>query len=169
MGPISATTPVDAPRERVFDFLNDLANRPAILAGFVDQYRLQRLEPVGVGAAARFRIPEAGFWMETVIEEAEHPHRILERGRGGRLGRIPVTTAWELTEGAAPGGCDVKVVFWTEPATVIDRARDRLPGAGRFYRRGWAGVLARLKQVIESGGPVERVAVAGGDRVPGAG
>ena len=169
MGPVSATTPIDAPRERVFDFLNDLANRPAILGGFVDQYRLQRLDSVGVGAAARFRIPEAGFWMESVIEEAEPPHRILERGSGGRLGRIPVTTAWELTEGAAPDGCDVKVVFWTEPATAVDRARDHMLGAKRFYRREWEGVLARLKQAIESGVPVERVAVAGGDRVPGAG
>jgi uncharacterized protein YndB with AHSA1/START domain len=169
VGPISATTPIDAPREEVFDFLSDLANRPAILDGFVDQYRLERLDPVGVGAAARFRITEAGLWMETVIEEAERPHRILERGRGGRVGRIPVTTAWELTEGASPDGCEVKVVFWTEPATAIDRVRERMPGAGRFYRRGWAGVLARLKHVIESGAPVERVAVAGGDRIPGAG
>lgn len=169
VGPISATTPIDAPREQVFDFLSDLAKRPAILDGFVDQYRLERLDSVGVGAAARFRITDAGFWMETVIEDAERPHRILERGRGGRVGRIPVTTAWELTEGAAPDGCEVKVVFWTEPSTAIDRVRERMPGAGRFYRRGWAGVLARLKQVIESGAPVERVAVAGGDRIPGAG
>jgi uncharacterized protein YndB with AHSA1/START domain len=169
VGPISAMTPIDAPREQVFDFLSDLANRPAILDGFVDQYRLERLDSVGVGAAARFRIEEAGFWMETVIEEAERPHRILERGRGGRLGRIPVTTAWELTEGAAPDGCEAKVVFWTQPSTAIDRLRERLPGARRHYRRGWAGALARLKQVIESGAPVERVEVAGGDRIPGSG
>jgi hypothetical protein len=147
----------------------DLANRPAILGEFVDGFRLQRLESAGVDAAARFRISGPGMWMETVIAEADRPHRILERGRGGRLDRIPITTAWELTEGPGAGSCEVKVVFWTEPSHPVDRARERLPGAERHYRRHWAGALARLKELIESGAEVERVGVGGGDRVPGAG
>jgi uncharacterized protein YndB with AHSA1/START domain len=169
MGPISATTSIDAPRERVFAFLVDLANRPAIFGSFVSEYRLERLDSAGVGAAARFRVAESGLWMESVIEEASPPHRILERGSGGRLGRIPIFTAWELTEGPNRGTCEVRVTFWTEPKNPFDRARERAPWAGRFYRRSWAAVLARLKQVIEDGTPVERVAVAGGDRIPGSG
>jgi uncharacterized protein YndB with AHSA1/START domain len=169
IGPISASTPIDAPRERVFDVLVDLAERPAILGDFVDEYRLQRLDSAGVGASARFRIREAGLWMETVIEEAERPVRILERGRAGRVGRIPVTISWELTEGPGPDGCEVKVVFWTEPSHRADRMRERMPGAERFYRRHWAGVMARLKELVESDASADRVRVAGGDRVAGAG
>ena len=39
--------------------------------------------------------------METVIVEAARPHRILERGKGGRLDRIPIITGWELVDGPA--------------------------------------------------------------------
>ena len=123
MDPISASTPIDAPREPVFDFLVDLANRPAILGDFVSEYRLERLEPAGVGAAARFRITESGLWMESVIEEADRPHRIAERGRGGRLGRIPIATAWELTVDETEG-CVVRLTYWTEPSQPVG-ARDR--------------------------------------------
>jgi uncharacterized protein YndB with AHSA1/START domain len=168
MGPVSASVPIDAPRERVFEFLCDLANRPAFLGAFVNEYRLQRLDSAGVGASARFRIAEDGTWLESVITEVEPPHLIIERGRAGRLGRIPVTTAWEV-EGAGPASCEVKVTFWTEPPTLIDRLRDHRPGASRFYRRSWLGALRRLRDLIESDADVERVAVAGGDRIPGAG
>jgi uncharacterized protein YndB with AHSA1/START domain len=169
MGPVSASVPIDAPRGRVFDFLCDFANRPAFLGRFVSEYRLQRLDSSGVGAGARFRIAEDGLWVETVIEELEWPHRIIEGGRAGRLGRIPVYTAWELTEGAGPGSCEVRVTFWTEPATAIDRMRDHMPGATRFYQRSWTGALRRLRDLIEGDAEVARVAVAGADLIPGAG
>ena len=56
MGPISLTTTIDAPRERVFDLIVDLARRPAWTDHFLSDYRLERIPPVGEGAAARFRI-----------------------------------------------------------------------------------------------------------------
>ena len=62
--------------------------RPAFTDHFMTDYRLQRIEPVGVGAAARFRVREATRWMETVIEVAERPHLIREQGRGGRSNRV---------------------------------------------------------------------------------
>jgi uncharacterized protein YndB with AHSA1/START domain len=164
MGPISVKTLIDAPRERVYEFLCDLANRPSFTDHFVSEFRLERLESSGVGAAARFRITEPGFWMETVIEEALPPHRILERGRGGRLDRIPILTGWELIEPRAHG-CEVTVSFSTEPSHLLDRLRERL-GAERFYRRQWSIALSRLKGLIESGRPVARVVVAGGARLP---
>ena len=40
--------------------------------------------------------------MDTAIEEFEVPHKIVERGMGGRVNRIPQTTVWEVLEG--PGG-----------------------------------------------------------------
>ena len=169
MDPVSASTPIDAPRERVFDFLCDLASRPAITSHFIDQFRLERLDSSGVGAAARFQIRERGLWIETVIEEAARPHRIYERGRGGRIDRIPIFTVWELTEGAQADACEARVTFWTEPTHPFDRLKDLAPGAERWYRRQWKGALRRLKAIIEEDLPVERVAVAGGDLIPGAG
>jgi uncharacterized protein YndB with AHSA1/START domain len=165
MGPISVRRPIDAPRHRVFEFLNDLANRPAFTDHFTDQFRLERLESSGVGAAARMRIKKRGVWIETVIVETSPPHRILERGRGGwRWDRIPMTTSWELVEGLA-GGCEVVLSFLTEPSHRLDRLREQL-GIERFYRRQWSIALSRLKDLIESGSTPERVVVAGGDRLP---
>jgi uncharacterized protein YndB with AHSA1/START domain len=164
MGPISVTKPIDAPRERVFDFLCDLANRPAIVDHFMREFRLQRLESSGVGAAARFQIKGPAHWMETVIEEISPPHRIVERGRGGRLDRIPVVTTWDLVESGARG-CEVTLTFNTEPSRGLDRLREKL-GAQRFYRRHWSVALSRLKEQMESGGSPSRVVVAGADRQP---
>ena len=65
MRPVFATTSIDAPRERVFDFLIDLSARPAFMDHFLTDYRLERLDPVGVGASARFRLRHSGEWMDT--------------------------------------------------------------------------------------------------------
>src|SRR6266545_3993906 len=150
MGPISATKAIDAPREEVFDFLCDLANRPAFTDHFVSEFRLERLESAGVGAAARMRIEKAGLWMETVIVEASRPHRILEQGKGGRLDRIPILTAWEFVEGPGAAGSEVTVRFGTEPSNPVDRLRE-LRWGERYYRRQWSAALSRLKELIESG------------------
>ena len=166
MGPISVTILIDQPRERVFDFLAELANRESFSDHFIDELRLERLPSSGVGAAARFRIgpPFTTMWIETVIVEAERPHRILERGRGGRLDRIPVHTAWELVP--EPGGAtELRLSFWTEPTHPLDRAREHL-GATRWYRRQWGRALKRLRELLESGASVEPVGIAGEDRIP---
>lgn len=163
---VSARISIDSPRERVFPFLAELANRPAFCDHFVSGYHLERIPSSGVGAAARFRIgPRTSrMWMETVIEELDPPHRILERGSGGRGDRIPVFTAWELLAG--PGSAtDVSVTFWTEPSHHIDRMRERL-GARRWYRRGWSRALRRIKETLETDRTVEPVAIAGEDRIP---
>ena len=88
--------------------------------------------------------------------------------RGGRLGRIPVLTVWEVTEAGA-SGCEVKVVLWTEPSHPLDRVADHRPGLAHSYRHGLKASLASLKHALEEDVAPERVAVAGGDRVPGAG
>ena len=103
--------------------------------------------------------------METVIERLEPPYRIFERGHGGRLDRIPIFTVWEVVDGPAAGTSEVTVRFWTEPSLAIDRLREHL-GARRRHRRHWRSALAQLKTVVEEGGPVERVAVGGMDRLP---
>lgn len=159
---------IDVPRERAFAFLADLANRPAFMSRFASDFRLMRLDSAGVGASARFRIRERGLWLETAIEELDEPYRIIERGRGSRLGRLPVHTAWEITE-AGIGSCEVKVLHWTEPSHPLDRIAELAPGMSRYYGRALEGALASLRDVLEGETAHERVGVGGGDRVPGAG
>jgi uncharacterized protein YndB with AHSA1/START domain len=166
MGPISAETTIDAPRERVWEIVFDLARRPSFCDHFQREFRLERLESRGVGAAARFRVdaPRFALWMETVIEEADPPHRLFERGRGGRLDRIPIFTVWELAGGAGRT-TEAKVTFWTEPSHPLDRMRERL-GARRWSRRQWAHALRRLRELAESGAAIEPIEVAGADPLP---
>jgi uncharacterized protein YndB with AHSA1/START domain len=169
MGPVSAKVSIDAPREDVLALLADLSVRPAFTDHFIDEFRLERLEAAGVGAAARFRVPDRKLWMETVIAEAEPPHRLVERGRGGRVDRMPISTVWELVDGPAGSGCEVSVSFVIEPANIADRAADALAtlrGTEGWYRRRWSRALERLKDLVESGGEPPRVVVAGADRIP---
>ena len=166
MRPVSATTVIDVPRERVFAFVADLANRESFTRGFIDQFRLERLPSSGVGAAARFRVNGRGItmWMETVVEESDAPHRLYERGRGGRTDRIGAFTVWELVDG--PGNAtEVTVTFWKEPTHPWDRIREKFGHARRFRRR-WRSALEQLRDVLESGAAIERVGVAGEPRLP---
>lgn len=166
MGPVSASTAVDVPRKRVFEFVGDLANRPLFTDHFISDFHLSRLDSAGIGAGARFRFfaPPQAIWMETAIEEVEAPHRIVERGRGGRGGRVPSTTAWELLEG--PGSLTtVRVSYRTEPTHPLDRAKEAIGLAAHWYERDWGIALRRLRDLLESGAPVsEPVGIAGGNR-----
>lgn len=165
MRPVSASELIDLPRERVFDLLCDLSVRPSFTDHFLCDYRLERIEPTGVGAAARFQVRHSGAWMDTVIEVAERPHLIRERGQGGRLNRVPAVTVWELSQGRSPESCEATVTFWTEPEKAYDRARE-LFGAGRRFRRDFKRAMVRLREVAEAGAPLERVGVGGADRLP---
>ena len=49
MREVSVSAIISAPREEVFDFVADLAARPAFTEHFMDDYRLARVQPVGVG------------------------------------------------------------------------------------------------------------------------
>jgi uncharacterized protein YndB with AHSA1/START domain len=163
VGPITVTTSIDAPRERVFDFICDLATRPSWIDHFADDYRVERIPASGRGAAARFRVdaPAGVRYMETVIAETDPPYGVVEHARGGRLDRIPMRLVWELEAGPTT---TVTLTFWTAPTSTFDRIREI--GRERWWRRRWTKALARMRDVIESGAQVPRVEIAGGDRVP---
>ncbi len=165
MGPVSAEIEIDAPREQVFAQLLDLSARPSFTDHFLTDFHLTRIEPVGVGAGARFRAkgPLRKVWMDTTIVSAEAPFRIVEEGEAGRGNRIRNHIAWELKE--APGSLtSVRVSHWTEPGPV-DRTLEVLSGGSVWLERGWRRALRRLRDNIESDQPVsERIAVAGGNR-----
>jgi uncharacterized protein YndB with AHSA1/START domain len=165
MGPVSAEVEIDVPRERAFGTIADLAVRPSFTDHFLTDLHLTRIESTGVGAGARFRVSLAPrrVWMDTMIVELERPHRVVERGRGGRANRIPTRTVWELTEGSA-SLTRVRVAHWTEPSNPIDRALEALSGAAPRQERAWREALRRLRERLEAdGAPEERLTVAGGN------
>jgi uncharacterized protein YndB with AHSA1/START domain len=166
MGPVSAEIEVDVPRWQAFKALIDLALRPAFTDHFVAGFHLTKIESAGVGAGARFRFTcgPRDVWTDTVIIKTVGPHRILEQGRGGRGNRISSTTLWELTEG--PGSLTtVRVSYWTEPRSPVDRGLELLTASSIAYERGWRQALRRLRDQLESGELGARhVAIAGGNR-----
>ncbi|HEX5609201.1 MAG TPA: SRPBCC family protein [Solirubrobacterales bacterium] len=166
MGPVSAEIEIDVPRERAFALLTDLSARPSFTDHFLSGFRLTRIDPVGVGAGARFRVeaPLRSPWMDTTIVEQEEPFRIVERGLGGRVNRIPTQTVWEITPGAGSLST-VRVTFGTDPSHPVDRVLERLSMGAHWQRRGWKRALTRLRDLLESEQPAsERIAVAGGNR-----
>lgn len=164
MGPLSLDIAIDAPREAVFDRICDLSRRQSWTGHFVSDLRLERIEASGRGAAARFRVGAPGVaYLETVIDVADRPSTIVERGRGGRKDRVGVRTAWEL-RGGEGSPTDVTLTFWTEPANILDRLRDLR--AGGWWKRRWRRALQRLRDEIESGEQAQPVGVGGGDRRP---
>src|SRR5688572_2158449 len=158
MRPVSASASIDVPRERIFDLLVDLSIRPAFTDHFIEEYRLARVEPVGVGASARFRLEHAGVWVDTVIEVAESPHLVREHGRGGRGNRVPWFTVWEISEGPAPEGSELTVTIWTEPPTIFDKLGET-GVSGRRLRRDLSRALDRLREIAETDSPLEHVGI----------
>lgn len=164
MGPISLDIAIDAPRDAVFDRICDLSRRLSWTDHFASDLRLERIDPSGPGAAARFRAGAPGIeYLETVIDVADRPSTISEQGRGGRKDRVAVRANWELRGGEGTL-TNLKLTFWTEPANVLDHLRDLR--AGGWWKRRWKRALRRLRDEIESGETAEPVRVGGGDRRP---
>ncbi len=167
MGPISAETEIDVSREEVFALLADLSLRPSFTDHFLTDFHLTRIDPVGLGAGARFRVkaPFRKVWTDATIAEAQEPFKLVERGHCGRVNRIPVTTVWEVTGGAG-ALTKVTVSSWTEPTNPLDKALESLSWGAHFQQRGWREALRRLRDLLESEQPepVRRIGVAGGNR-----
>lgn len=167
MEPVEAAIEIDVPRDVAFSALADLSRRPSFTDHFLADFRLTRLNPRGVGAGARFRVsvPLRPVWMDTTIAELEEPHRIVERGRGGRVNRIPVTTVWEVTSGAG-SLTEVRVSTWTEPSNPFDKALEKLSGAAMWQQRRWEEALRRLRDQLEGeASAAAALGVAGGNPV----
>jgi uncharacterized protein YndB with AHSA1/START domain len=159
---VTVSTVISAPREHVFDFVADLAARPAYADHYLDDYRLARVNPVGVGAAARFRLhaPLAKDYAELEITEVDRPRRIVEEIRYGRRGRNRSLAVYDFT--AESGGLTrVELTTFSEPATPIDRFKE--VGAAGWMRRQTRKALERLRMIFEDPpkGELKRATIAG--------
>ena len=83
--PISLSATVDAPREHVFHFICDLSKRLTWTDHFMSDYRLERTEASGQGAAARFRI-KAPKYSATPIRRSPRPSGPTGSPRSGTEG-----------------------------------------------------------------------------------
>src|SRR3954463_1648281 len=162
MREVSVSAVISAPREDVFDFVADLAARPSFTEHFMKDYRLARVQPVGVGAAARFKLdaPLANEYAELTITKAERPRQIIEESRYGRRGRNRSVTVYDFTRESADV-TKVELTTFSEPATVVDRIKEI--GAAGWLRRKTRKALDRLRMIFEEPDRVElkRASIAG--------
>lgn len=162
MRQVTVATVISAPREPVFDFVCDLAGRPAYTDHFMRDYRLARVDPVGAGAAARFKLraPLATEYAELTIAEVDRPRRIVEEVRLGRRGRNRSVAIYEFSVEAG-GVTRVELTSYSEPATPIDRIKEI--GAAGWIRRQTKRSLERLRLIFEEPPrePLKRATIAG--------
>lgn len=162
MRPIESRIVISAPRDAIFDFISDVSNRVAWMDNFVSDYRLNRVNPRGVGAGAAFKIDSPLFPLraEYQIIESDPPRRLVERGRIGRLGRTSGWTEWELVE--SHGSTELTVTVWTEPGIKWDGIKEGL-GARPWLGRQIASSLRRLRTIFEEerDRPLAHTTVAG--------
>jgi uncharacterized protein YndB with AHSA1/START domain len=164
LNPLSVSIVVSAPRERVFDYLLDIANHSEFTDHYLVDWHLTRIDSVGLGAGARFRVkaPANRFsWADVTFAEIERPRRIVEVGRSGKNNRIRTLGEYEL-EPAGGDSTRVSFTFQSEPATLADRLLEGL-GARSWLKRKNERALHRLRSILELGeGRGRRVTVAGG-------
>jgi uncharacterized protein YndB with AHSA1/START domain len=149
--PVSLKVTIDRPREEVFAYLVDVANHPEFSDHYLKDWRLTRVDSVGRGAGARFRVevPLQRFdWADITFVDVEPPRRIVAVGRGGKYNRIKTTAIWTLDVG--PGGStDVEYMVESEPALVTDRLMETLSGQRGWMKRKSRKALQRLQSILE--------------------
>jgi uncharacterized protein YndB with AHSA1/START domain len=164
MDPVTVSIVVDRPREQVFDYLQDIANHPEFTDHYLRDWHLTRIDSVGRGAGARFRVKAPGVrfsWGDVTFVEVDRPHRIVEAGRTGKNNRVRTLGVYELAPGAS-GTTRVRFTIETQPAMLSDRLLEGF-GARAWMRRQNARAMRRLRTILESDvGRGERVTVAGG-------
>ena len=163
MLPVTVRSYISAPREEVFDFIADLAYRPAWTNHYMREFRLEHPRSHGAGAAARYRLdaPMYRHWVETQIIDAERPRAVVEATRGGRYNRSGGEVLFELSrEGQRLTRVDMTI--WSEPGTPREAFKEKL-GARRWLRRQSKVALERLRTIFEehSDRPLARATVAG--------
>lgn len=149
--PVTVSVKIGRPREEVFAYLADIANHPEFSDHFLEQFRLTRVDSVGQGAGARFKLrtPFQRFsWSDMTFSVVEPPHRIVAVGRGGKFNRIRTTAIWTLDHGPG-GGTEVEYMIESEPAMPTDRLVEALSGQRGWFKRKARKSMSRLQSILE--------------------
>ena len=149
--PVTVSVTIDRPREEVFAYLVDIANHPEFSDHYLKDWRLTRIDSVGHGAGARFRVdaPCQRFgWADMTFIEVERPRRIVAVGRGGKFNRIKTTAIWTL-DPAPGGGTEVEFMVESEPALPTDRLVEALSGQRGWFNRKARRAMRRLQGILE--------------------
>ena len=152
MEPFSVTTVIQAPREQVFAYLEDIANHAEFTDHYLVDWHMLREQTTGTGAGARFRVkaPLTRFdWADLTFADVEPHHRIVERGRGGKANRIRTLGVWELADGPEHT-TRVRFTLETRPVMLSDRILEGLVQS-RYLRRQTRKALMRLRSILEEG------------------
>jgi uncharacterized protein YndB with AHSA1/START domain len=161
---VTVSVTIDRPREEVFAYLVDIANHPEFSDHYLKDWRLTRIDSVGRGAGARFRVdaPCQRFgWADMTFIEVERPRRIVAVGRGGKFNRIKTTGIWTL-DTARGGSTEVEYMIESEPALPTDRIVEALTGQRGWFARKVRRAMRRLQSILEENeGRGARATVAG--------
>jgi carbon monoxide dehydrogenase subunit G len=151
MRPLAVSRTVDAPRERVFEYLSDVANHAEFSDHYLRDFRLERLDSSGLGAAASWRMdfPLGRVRGDVSITEIDRPHRIVLEGRGGRIGRIPIRAEYRLVP-VDNSMTRVEYEFQMQPVNPVDRLKESL-GMRAWLRSKARRALRRMANAIEDG------------------
>ena len=150
---MTVSVKIGRPREEVFAYLADIANHPEFTDHYLKHWRLTRIESVGQGAGARFKIdaPLQRFsWADMTFVVVEPPHRIVAVGRGGKFNRIKTTAIWTLDD-AAGGGTAVEYMVESEPELPNDKLMEAISGQHGWVKRKARKALSRLQAILEEG------------------
>jgi uncharacterized protein YndB with AHSA1/START domain len=149
--PVHVNVMIDRPRDEVFSYLADVANHSEFSDHYLTDWHLLRVDTVGAGAGARFRVgvPLQRFdWGDMTLVVVEPPHRIVALGRFGKFNRIKTTAIWTLDE-ASGGGTEVDYMFESEPALPTDKVVESLSGQRRWFKRKLRKAMRRLQAILE--------------------
>ena len=150
MIPVTLDIHISAPREEVFDFVADMAARPAWNDHFQSELHLTRTRTATTGSAARYRVDppfQRQLYADLAIAELDRPRRIVEEGVHGRLNRGRVQIVWDF-EKEGPALTHIEFEMRSEPATRLQGITDSL-GAHGYYKRQYAAALERLRIIFE--------------------
>jgi uncharacterized protein YndB with AHSA1/START domain len=149
--PVTVSVKIDRPREEVFAYLADIANHPEFTDHYLKHWRLTRIESVGQGAGARFKIdaPLQRFsWADMTFVVVEPPHRIVAVGRGGKFNRVKTTAIWTL-DVASGDRTEVEYMVESEPPLPTDRLMEAISGQHGWFKRKTRKALRRLQSILE--------------------